>query len=236
MPFLSLQPHRWHFQLPAYLFSFSTVSPPFCLPLRRAAFDGLGKSEESEKHVLSSHTVARSAMQCTLLETGTAAQQYSIAVLWAAVATTWEIRFAWICFWVTAWKSCLTHVQWHCCLPRHRTERVQKNPATCFPFLLIMCKSLSIRVSLKKCCPFCLTLCLLCLLAFLFLPTVCSRMGVMDLLWLFVLAGWPDVLSEWIFAQNLGWSWYKVAIIYFSYSIEACDFHLIGLQLLTDSC
>lgn len=52
------------------------------------------------------------ALPCggTLPETGTSAQHYSIAVLWAAVATTWEIHFAWIWFWATSWKSCLTPV------------------------------------------------------------------------------------------------------------------------------
>lgn len=120
-----------HFQLPAYLFSFSTVSPPFCLLLCRVAFDVFEKSKESvsEKRrgmfypPTQSHALVYG---CTLPETGTSAQRCSVAVLWAAVATTWEMVFVSIWFWVAAWKRCLTPARWRRCSPRRRTERVQK--------------------------------------------------------------------------------------------------------------
>lgn len=158
------------------MFSFSTASPPFCLPMRRAAFDGLGKSKERQMHVLSSHTVAHALpCGCTLPETGTSAQQYSIAVLWATLATTWEIRFAWICFWVTAWKSCLTHVQWHCCLPKRRTEGVQRKILLlAFHFYWLCVKTLPQGWAWKMLSFLCkfvhMSLCFFRLLAFLFLP------------------------------------------------------------------
>lgn len=144
-----------HFQLPAYLFSFSTVSPPFCLLLCRVAFDVFEKSKESvsEKRrgmfypPTQSHALVYG---CTLPETGTSAQRCSVAVLWAAVATTWEMRFCLYLVLSGSLKTLPDTCAVTTLLAKAQDRKGPKTPAVCFPCLLIMCKHLATRVYLKK--------------------------------------------------------------------------------------
>lgn len=156
-----------HFQLPAYLFSFSTVSPPFCLLLCRVAFDVFEKSKESvsEKRRGMFYPPTQShapVYGCTLPETGTSAQRCSVAVLWAAVATTWEMRFCLYLVLSGSLKTLPDTCAVTTLLAKAQDRKGPKTPAVCFPCLLIMCKHLATRVYLKKGFYFCLLCSLLC--------------------------------------------------------------------------
>lgn len=73
-----------------------------------------------------------------------------IAILWAAVVTTWGNSFCLDLSLSDSLKKLLDTCAVTVLLPRHRTERVQNNPAVCFSCLLIMCKHIATRVYLKK--------------------------------------------------------------------------------------
>lgn len=134
---------------------------------------------------------------CTLPETGTSAQRCSVAVLWAAVATTWEMRFCLYLVLSDSLKTLPDTCVVTTLLAKAQDRKGPKTPAVCFPCLLIMCKHLATRVYLKKGLYFCLLCSLLCVSSSMwihvcyicwlsFFSSLCGRRGYAFTL----LAGW----------------------------------------------